>query len=44
MQVCRVKGRPVPPEMVGELADSAGLMGDPPALRKRLKDDGYLFL
>ena len=44
MQACRVKGRPVPPEMVGELADSAGLMGDPPALRARLKDDGYLFL
>ena len=44
MKVCRVKGRVVPPEMVGELADSAGLMGDPPALRKRLKDDGYLFL
>ena len=44
MQVCRVKGRLVPPEMVGELADSTGLMGDPPALRKRLKDDGYLFL
>lgn len=44
MQACRVKGRPVPPEMVGELADSTGLMGDPPALRARLQEDGYLFL
>lgn len=44
MQACRVTGRPVPSAMVGELADSAGLMGDPPALRARLQEDGYLFL
>ncbi len=44
MQACRVKGREVPPEMVGELVDSAALMADPPALRARLKDEGYLFL
>ena len=44
MHACRVTGRPVPPEMVGELADSTGLMGDPPALRARLQEDGYLFL
>lgn len=44
MQTCRVKGREVPPDMVGELQDSAPLMGDPLALRARLKEDGYLFL
>jgi ectoine hydroxylase-related dioxygenase (phytanoyl-CoA dioxygenase family) len=44
MLACKVKGRDVPPSMVGELADSASLLGDPAALRARLKDDGYLFL
>lgn len=45
MHGCRVKGRPVPPELIGELKDSAALLlEDPPALRARLKDDGYLFL
>jgi ectoine hydroxylase-related dioxygenase (phytanoyl-CoA dioxygenase family) len=44
MRGCSVKGRPVPPALVGELADSAGLVDDPQALRARLADDGYLFL
>lgn len=44
MQSCWVKGQPVPPDLLGELTDSAGLMGNPPALRKRFVEDGYLFL
>lgn len=44
MKGCKVKGRAVPPELVGELEDSAGLMADPPALRARLAAEGYLFL
>lgn len=44
MQGCSVKGRPVPPALIGEMADSAGLIGDPQALRTRLDADGYLFL
>jgi ectoine hydroxylase-related dioxygenase (phytanoyl-CoA dioxygenase family) len=40
----RIQGRTVPPALLGELTDSAGLLGDPAALRKRLEDDGYLFL
>ena len=44
MQVCMVKGRQVPPSMVGELADSSALLKDPHALRQRLQQDGYLFL
>ena len=44
MEGCQVKGRAVPPELVGELADSAGLLADPSALRARLAADGYLFL
>ncbi len=43
-QTCRVKGRDVPPQMVGELQDSAALLRDPAALRARFKQDGYLFL
>jgi len=39
-----VKGVPVPAAMLAELANSAGLLGDPTALRARLADDGYLFL
>ena len=44
MQSCWVKGQPVPPELMGELTDSTALMGNPPALRARFLDDGYLFL
>jgi hypothetical protein len=44
MDDCRIKGRAVPPSLIEEMTDSAGLMDDPPALRKRLEDDGYLFL
>jgi hypothetical protein len=39
-----IKGRPVPPSLLAEMTDSAALLEDPPALRKRLEDDGYLFL
>ena len=44
MQTCLVKGQPVPPGLLGELTDSAALMGKPQALRERLVQDGYLFL
>ena len=40
----RVKGRRVPPAMIAEMIDSAALLADPPALRSRLADHGYLFL
>ncbi|MBI1779605.1 MAG: phytanoyl-CoA dioxygenase family protein [Proteobacteria bacterium] len=41
---CQAKGKPVPDQMVQALADSSGLIADPPALRQRFQDDGYLFL
>lgn len=44
MDTCLVKGRAVPPALLGELVDSAALLADPPELRARLADDGYLFL
>jgi len=39
-----VKGRAVPTALLGELTDSAALLGHPPALRERFAQDGYLFL
>jgi len=44
MQGCVVKGQQVPSEMVGELTDSTSLLDKPQELRKRFKQDGYLFL
>lgn len=44
MQACRVKGRAVPQALLGELRDSAPLRADPPALRARFAEDGYLFV
>jgi hypothetical protein len=44
MDTCLVKGRAIPPTLLGELVDSAPLLADPPALRARLADDGHLFL
>jgi len=44
MHGCRVKGRDVPPALIGELTDSAALLGKPELLRSRLQEDGYLFL
>jgi len=44
MRGCIVQGREVPEDLVGELADSARLLDDPAALRRRLAEDGYLFL
>lgn len=44
MDGCRVKGRDVPPALIGELTDSAALLGAPELLRSRLQEDGYLFL
>jgi len=44
MHGCRVKGRDVPPALIGELTDSAALLGEPELLRSRLQEDGYLFL
>ena len=43
MNGCRVGGEEIPEELVGEFADSAALLGDPPALRWRMDEDGYLF-
>ena len=40
----RIKGRPVPPALLGEMTDSAGLLDKPAMLRRRLEDDGYLYL
>ncbi len=39
-----VKGMPVPEALLGDLTDSAALLSNPPALRARLAEDGYLFL
>jgi len=44
MDTCKVKGRAVPPALLGELADSAALLADPPSLRRRFAEDGYLYL
>jgi len=44
MRGCIVQGREVPEDLVGELADSARLLDDPAVLRRRLAEDGYLFL
>lgn len=34
----------MPADLIGELADSAVLLDDPPRLRERLAEDGYLYL
>ena len=39
-----VKGTPVPPSLLAPMRDSATLLADPPALRARFAEDGYLFL
>jgi hypothetical protein len=44
MENCRVKGQPVPSDLIGEMRDSASLLDDPKALRVRLAEDGHLFL
>jgi hypothetical protein len=44
MRGCMVGGREVPDDVIGELRDSAGLLDDPAWLRRRLAEDGYLFL
>lgn len=44
MENCRVKGQPVPSELIDEMVDSASLLDNPKALRARLAEDGYLFL
>lgn len=44
MENCRVKGQPVPSELIDEMVDSASLLDSPKALRARLVEDGYLFL
>ena len=41
---CLAHGRPIPPEHLGELTDSAHLAGTPGALAAQLADDGYLFV
>jgi hypothetical protein len=44
MDTCWVKGQPVPADRLGELVDSAALLGDEAALRARMAHDGYLYL
>jgi len=44
MDNCRVKGQPVPSDLIHEMRDSASLLDDPKALRARLAEDGYLYL
>ncbi|MBM3521785.1 MAG: phytanoyl-CoA dioxygenase family protein [Alphaproteobacteria bacterium] len=44
MRGCVVKGKPVPESLIAELPDSAGLLDRPAELRKRLADDGFVFL
>lgn len=39
-----VKGRPVPPEFLAAMRDSAPILGRPAALRERMVEDGYVFL
>lgn len=39
-----LEGRALAPEMVGAMTDSSSLLPDGAALRKRLAEDGYLFL
>jgi len=38
------RGHPLDPKEFGELADSSHLVGNPDQLRRRIQDDGYLFL
>lgn len=44
MDGCKVMGRPVPSALIGEMPDSADLLGQPDALRQRLSADGFLYL
>jgi len=44
MDNCRVKGQPVPSDLIDEMRDSASLLDDPKTLRARLAEDGYLYL
>ncbi len=41
---CQAKGKPVPDQIVAPLEDMSALLKDPPALRRRFEEDGYLFL
>jgi len=40
----RVKGADVPPELIAPLSDSSSRLGDAAELRRRLAQDGYLFV
>jgi ectoine hydroxylase-related dioxygenase (phytanoyl-CoA dioxygenase family) len=40
----KVRGAAVPSGLIAKLADSSSLLGDPTRLRRRLAEDGYLFL
>ena len=44
MMKCTVQNLEVPESLLGELTDSAPLLDIPPQLRKRLAEEGYLFL
>ncbi len=44
MHAAVVKGKPVPPALLAPMRDSGPLLADPPALRARFAEDGYLFL
>ena len=41
---CRVHGKPVPHDVLGEFRDSTALMSDSSALQTRMAEDGYVFL
>ena len=38
------RGYPLDPTELGQLADSSRLLGDPAQLRRKVQDDGYLYL
>lgn len=41
---CRAQGGPIPAALIGELRDGTGGLPDPAALRRGLREDGYLLL
>ena len=41
---CRVHGKPVPAEVLGEFRDSTALMADSSVIQTRMAEDGYVFL
>ena len=44
MKNCITQGLPVPEDLIGNLQESSDIKGKPGELKRRLKEDGYLFL